>query len=88
MDSPRTRRAWSGSMMARFGCGTQVSPSETPTSRTESAQRDSPAPSRLAAARASFDRHAASIYILLARERAVASQRSLHGGGRTMEVTA
>ena len=41
-----TRRAWSGSMMARFGCGTQVSRSETPTSHTGSARRDSPAPSR------------------------------------------
>ena len=45
MGSPRTRRAWSGSMMALFGCGTRVSRSETPTSRTGSARRDSPAPS-------------------------------------------
>jgi CspA family cold shock protein len=46
MGSPCTRRAWSGSMMARFGCGTQVSRSETPTSYTGSARRDSPVPSR------------------------------------------
>src|SRR6266511_4274742 len=46
MGSPCTRRAWSGSMMARFECGTQVSRSETPTSHTGSARRDSPAPSR------------------------------------------
>src|SRR6266511_2655485 len=36
--------------MARFGCGTQVSRSETPTSLTGSAQRDPSAPSRHALA--------------------------------------
>ena len=46
MGSPCTRRAWSGSMMGRFGCGTQVWRSETPTSHTGSARRDSPASSR------------------------------------------
>lgn len=46
MGSPCTRRAWSGSMMALFGCGTQVSRSGIPTSRPGSARRDSPAPSR------------------------------------------
>ena len=44
MGSPCTRRAWSGSMMGRFGCGTQVWRSETPISHTGSARRDSQAP--------------------------------------------
>jgi hypothetical protein len=44
MGSRCTRRAWSGSMMGRFGCGAQVWRSETQTSHTGSARRDSPAP--------------------------------------------